>query len=241
MNEIIIDGDIGWWGVDASFVRNELANMSGDVTIKLDSPGGSVTEGIGIYNAIRDYNKGSVTVEVMAVAASIASYFAMAADKVKVCDNSIFMIHNAWMPAVGDHRELRKAADIAEGLTSLIAKSYTQRTGRDDIAYLMDAESYFYGEAIVAEGFADEVIAGSDTMNMAEAIAFAAEHYKATAKAVNDHYKDDDMAAAAKLINMEQPTPSKKVNTGHEGDAVASKIRAMKARLNLKEKELNHG
>ena len=59
MNKLVLDGVVGWEFTAAS-VREALADMSeGDVTIQINSPGGSVVEGVAIYNAIREYARSS--------------------------------------------------------------------------------------------------------------------------------------------------------------------------------------
>jgi len=100
MNEIVIDGVIGGWDVDAKEIVSQLTNMTGDVTIKLNSVGGSVIDGITIYNALKAYDKGEIIVEIGAVAASIASYIALAGDLTTAKSNSVYMIHNAWLMQV---------------------------------------------------------------------------------------------------------------------------------------------
>lgn len=155
-----ISGVVGSWSVDPADVVYEIENSTGDLEIKLDSVGGSAMGGISIANAIREYNKGTVTIVVDSVSASIASYLMMFADKVVVHDNTTVMIHNAWLPAIGDFNALRKSADISEGLSGIIAKAYVSRTGKkeNDIKNLMNEETYYYGADIVANGFADELI-----------------------------------------------------------------------------------
>ena len=86
-------------------------HAGGDVTIHLDSPGGSVTDGLSIYNALMGYD-GKVTVHVDTLSASIASVMMCAADHVIVNSNAKVMIHRAWSVAMGDCREFRQLADI---------------------------------------------------------------------------------------------------------------------------------
>jgi len=240
MNEIIIDGDIAWYDVSAEYVKNALKGMSGDVTVRVNSPGGYVTEGFAIHNAIKDYSRGAVTVEIDGIAASIASYVVMAGDNIVVRENSVMMIHNAWLPAVGDHRALRKTADVAEGLTSIIAAAYIRRTGRDekDVRAMMDEETFFYGPEIVDSGFADSTEDdGAEPMNKIEAMALAQQKFAESVRAANNHWKPDVLEAAAAYL--EQPKPSKKVeDTGTEGGANASKINALKARMIMRAKDL---
>jgi len=164
MSKIVIDEVIGWWPATAFAVRRRLEEAGGaPVDVEIDSPGGSVIEGIAIFNLLRDY-AGEVTVTVSALAASMATYIALAGDRLRVRDNSTWMIHNVWSVIAGDHNELRKQADIQESLTELLARRYAAKTGKslEDVRGLMDAETWLFGPEIVEAGFADEVLDAPD-------------------------------------------------------------------------------
>lgn len=159
--KIIIDGVIGWdiWG---SQIRKELENTNEEIIVEISSPGGSVFDGIEIFNIIRDYSRNinKVTTKIISLAASMASYIALAGDRIIAEDNAIYMIHNVWGLAIGDHRELQKTADIYENLTNLLAKTYSKKTGKalSEIRQLMDNETWLYGNEMVNAGFVDEII-----------------------------------------------------------------------------------
>ena len=177
MKSILVNKRIGdsWWeeGITAKYMRNELEQYDqGDnkVQIVIDSPGGSVWECISIFNVIRNFMRAhkEVTVEtyIQGMAASSASIIALAAkienpdSKIIVEDNSVYMIHNAWSSVMGNHLELEKEAGLLVSIDNLMAKYYTQVSGKEDkeVHSLMDAETFFFGSEIVDAGFADEVI-----------------------------------------------------------------------------------
>lgn len=202
MSKILIYGEIGYWGVTANSVRDQLSQMNGDIVIEIDSPGGSVFEGISIFNAIKEYNKGKVEIVINSIAASIASYIALAGDVIKAHDNSTFMIHNAWTFTYGDGNELRKTASILDGLTSLIAKKYISKTGKsiEEIKNKMDEESYFFGSEILDFGFCDEMISTEDENTKDEYVALSREKFKAACKVASEKYSTDEFVqAVAKL------------------------------------------
>ena len=202
MNEILIFGQISSWDISASTVREQLNSMTGDVTIKIDSPGGSVFEGISIFNAIKEYDKGTVTIVIESMAASIASYIALAGDVIKAHDNSTFMIHNAWTYTFGDGNELRKTADILDGLSSLIAKKYISKTGKtkEIIKESMDKESYYFGNEILDFGFCDEIISTENQNAKDESLALTRESFKACCKTASEKFSTDEFVqAVAKL------------------------------------------
>lgn len=163
MKTIVIDGVIGW-DIFASDIRQQIRDAKGeDLTIEINSPGGMVTEGIAIYNAIKNA-QGEKTTVITGLAASMGSYIALAANKVKAEANAIFMIHNAGMIAMGDHNALRKAADIAEGMSKILASAYVGKTGKDaeEIKAMMDSETFLYGSEIKEAGFADEIVGDAE-------------------------------------------------------------------------------
>lgn len=209
MDEIIIDGVIGGWDVDAKEIVSQLNRASGDITIKLNSVGGSVIDGITIYNAIKAYDKGEVIIEIGAVAASIASYIALAGDLITAKSNSVFMIHNAWLPAVGDFIELRKAADISEGLSSIIANAYVAKTkmGKSDALSLMAKETFYYGSEMQEAGFVDEIINVDGDIDKASAYSVTVESLKACNNAVMEHESLNYEAVAKLLPKEEVETP----------------------------------
>ena len=202
---VTINGVIGGWAVYPEDVVAEIEKETGDFDMFLNSVGGSVMGGVSIANAMRDYNKGKITVIVNAVSASIASYFMMFADTVKVHDNTTVMIHNAWLPAQGDFNQLRKAADISQGLSSIMAKAYVNKSGKslDDVQSSMNKETYYYGDEIVANGYADEVIATESQTTQAEAKALTISSLEACNNAIMQNEKVS-FEAVAKLIPIEE-------------------------------------
>ncbi len=229
--KIEINGDIGW-DITAKEIKQQLETMSGDIEVQINSYGGSVFEGVEIYNALKAYNKGAVNVVIQSIGASIASYIAMAGDTIKAYDNTTLMIHNAWNIAIGDHRELRKSADICESLSNIIAKAYASKTKKslNEIKNLMDEDSYFYGQEMKDNGFVDEIISTDEEKNKDEAYALAVPKIKEVLNKKDERYRGDDLdKLVAKLI----PEPEKVEDN-------TSKLNALRARLNLKERIL-HG
>lgn len=165
--EVLIYGDIGesWWGesVTAKQFVQELDALDVDtLTLRINSPGGSVTEGIAIHNAIRRHKAAKKIVVIDGVAASIASLIAMAGDTVQMSDNAAFMVHAPWGFAMGNSAELREYADLLDFWAEAMSASYARKTGKtkDDIlALLTDGKDHWYTAAEAKDaGFVDEVI-----------------------------------------------------------------------------------
>ena len=153
-----------WWtdsGVTAKSIGNQLNSFGGaDIVVNINSPGGDVFEGLAIYNQLREYT-GHITVRVLGIAASAASFIAMAADEVQIARAGFFMIHNAWTIGAGDRNDFRDIADFLEQIDGTIADMYHIKTGIDatELATMMDKETWITGKTAVENGFADTFLA----------------------------------------------------------------------------------
>jgi ATP-dependent protease ClpP protease subunit len=208
MARIEIDGIVGL-DVLASDVREQLNNAGDEVELLISSPGGSVYEGLAIYNAIRDFrrNGGKVTARVVGLAASMSTYIPLAADTVRIEDNAVWMIHNPRMLAMGDQRDMQKAFDILTGVTSVLSKAYVKKTGKekDEILTMMEEETYLYGEEIIDAGFADELEpAGEGAEDRSEAVAVAKTAVSDMEEKLRQQQSDSELNQAAALLK-EQP------------------------------------
>ena len=154
-------GEDFWTGGGFTAKRMSAALRSigkNDVTVKINSPGGDMFEGIAIYNLLREH-PAKVTIDVMGWAASAASIIAMAGDDIRMGLGTFMMVHNAWGVVVGNRHDMADASTLFEGFDGAIADIYQARTGLDAkaIAKLMDAETFMGASDAVAKGFADSV------------------------------------------------------------------------------------
>lgn len=165
--ELLIYSDIGqdWWGESvaaADFVR-EIAALDVDtITLRLNSYGGSVSDGIAIYNAIKRH-PAKVTTCIDGIAASIASLIAMAGDSVEMAENATLMIHAPWGYVSGNSAELRQYADMLDVWAQAMATSYAAKTGKpvdEMLALLTDGADHWYtAEQALAGNFIDATTA----------------------------------------------------------------------------------
>jgi len=164
-----IDNVIDSWfdGITASQVTEALEGLKDGETLELsiNSPGGDVYEGIAIFNAIREVAKTHpVVVTINGLAASMASYIALAARTVdgnavvKASDNSIFMIHNPYTGMYGDYKKFEKTASYLKQLAGALSGVYqsVSKKSEKDIRALMDETTFFVGNEIFENGFANE-------------------------------------------------------------------------------------
>lgn len=157
--EVSIYDAIGMWGISAKAFVDELKKYSGKkLTVRINSPGGVVTEGLAIFNALKRH-KGGVVVQIDALAASMATYIALAGAPIRMAENAYFMIHNVTGGAWGTPDEMRRAADVAEKMQKGIVAAYVAKTGKsvEEIEEKMDEETWFTAEEALDFGFIDEI------------------------------------------------------------------------------------
>lgn len=166
--DLFIDGEIvsdELYDNDTSAAgfRDSLKQLGDVDTINLhiNSPGGSVFEGIAIYNMLKN-NPAQINVYVDALAASIASVIAMSGDNIFMPSNSMLMIHNPWTMAMGNANDLRKQADELDRIGELSVTTYLDKAGSkldaDTLHQLMDDETWLTAQEAVNYGLATEVI-----------------------------------------------------------------------------------
>jgi ATP-dependent protease ClpP protease subunit len=167
--ELLVYGNIGdsWWDdtVTAKSVVEQLRGFAGTrIAVRINSYGGSVTDGIAIYNELRaQAGKGvTVNVQVDGVAASIASLIAMAGDTVTMPDNTLMMLHAPWGIALGNSAEIREYADVLDTYGKAMATSYARKTGKPASEFeelWSGGKDHWYTAAEAVEfGLADELV-----------------------------------------------------------------------------------
>ncbi|MEM9388660.1 MAG: ClpP-like prohead protease/major capsid protein fusion protein [Pseudomonadota bacterium] len=182
---IDVFGVIGWNITADEFGErlDELGEVD-EIALRINSPGGYVSDGIAMFNLIRQH-KATVSVNIVGMAASMASVIAMVADEgqLGIAEGAQIMIHNAWSWAVGDHRDLRRTANVIEKMTNAIARIYQRRSGRDLAAIrdMMDDETWLFDEEAVTSGFADFTVE-AETEELEAAAALRAKHFESGAR-----------------------------------------------------------
>ncbi len=162
-NELMLYGAIGSYydELDGKRIVEQIGAMTGDITVRVNSPGGDVFDGIAIMNALKKHGeeKGKVTVVVEALAASIASVIAIgAADELVMSEGSYLMIHNPWTIAIGNAAEFEQVAGVLRQLAGTLAGIYARKSGKtkEEMQVLMDAETWIDSAKALELGFADK-------------------------------------------------------------------------------------
>ena len=153
--EVVIYDEIGAWGVDSKSFIEEVKQISTEnILLRINSPGGSVIDGLSIHDAIKRMPQ-NVTAQIEGLAASIASIIALGADQVTMSENSLFMIHNVWGGETGGAKDMRKAADLMDKMGDRLVNIYVGKTGLDEstIRNWMDEETWFTADEALEAGF----------------------------------------------------------------------------------------
>ena len=173
--EIYLYGPIGadWFGdgISAKQFADDLKKLGAVKTIdlRINSDGGSVTDGRAMYSLLVEH-KAEVIVHIDGIAASAASFIAMAGNRIEIGEGSFLMIHNARMMAYGEAEDFERAATVLRTVNETIRETYVARTKQpaDKVKKWMDDETWMTGKEAVANGFADKIV---ENMKVAASVA----------------------------------------------------------------------
>ena len=156
-------GDDWYGGVSAKqFVQDIAALDVGTIHLRINSPGGDVFEARSMATALRQH-KAKVIAHIDGLAASAASFIAMAADEIEIAQGAFIMIHNGWTLAMGDKHVMSSTAALLDKFDESIINDYAARTGKDadQIRAWLDEETWFVDQEAIDNGFADRIAAES--------------------------------------------------------------------------------
>ena len=158
--EVLIYDEIGAYGVSAKGFLAELGALPDDAAIdlRLNSPGGSVFDAVAIHNALGRH-PGTVTVWIDGIAASAASYIAMAGDEIVMPENAFLMIHDPSGLVMGTAAEMREMAATLDKIAASMTRGYAARSGKpeEEIAALLAAETWFSAAEALEVGLATQL------------------------------------------------------------------------------------
>ncbi len=158
--DLSIHDEIGTWGVTAFDFLYELDAHKNATTINLsiNSPGGSVIDGLAIYNALKKH-PARVNANVVALAGSAASFILMAADHATMPENSILFIHKAQGMAQGEADDFREVADIMDMYETMIVNIYMSKANisENEIRDLMAKSTHIKPTDALTYGLIDQV------------------------------------------------------------------------------------
>lgn len=211
--EVFIYGDIGesWWDETVTardFVKEIAALDVEQLTVRINSVGGSVPDGLAIYNALKRH-KASVTIAIDGMAMSIASLIAMAGDTVEMAENALLMIHAPWTYAGGNSADLRETADMLDKWAEAMSTSYAAKTGKPQaemLALLTDGADHYYTAAEAKTlGFVDEVVSAIPVSASAAIPGAALARYPSAAARLTPHVPAAPAASQPKEAQVPDP------------------------------------
>ncbi|MCU1515335.1 MAG: ATP-dependent Clp protease proteolytic subunit [Pseudarthrobacter sp.] len=211
-----------WFGVSASrFVRDLEAMDVETINLRVNSPGGSVFDGVAIMNALRRH-PANVIATVDGLAASAASFIIQAADEVVMGLGTELMIHDASSICWGNASDMVEMAAHLDRISGTIAGIYAERAGGTAETWreAMQAETWYTADEAVKAGLADRVdgkAAEPEATNRFDLSVFAhAGRRNAPAPTVNTSHErrpglslgnGSPLAAAANMVAKTIPTP----------------------------------
>ena len=170
----ILGDSYNWWTgekkeseTSANYVKQVLESnqKASEINVYINSYGGEVKEGLGIYNQLKRH-PASVNVYIDGFACSIASVIAMAGDKVIMGTNALMMIHHASISTYGNAEELRKAANDVEVIDKASCSSYLTKAGdkltEETLNQLLDNQTWLNASQCLEYGLIDEIAGQED-------------------------------------------------------------------------------
>jgi len=227
MKIIKIEGIIGW-EVEIKDVRDQLEEANGeDVTANIASPGGMISEGLLIYNELKNY-QGNVDTHLTGAVASMATYIAMVGKHRTAENNAVFMIHNGSGLAIGDYRVMLKYGAHLDSLTNIIAKEMALKSETElaEIRTAMDETTFYYGDEIKEAGFVHEMVGDEEPEDRAEVVAMAELMIEECQNKVNKPETiKKDMAALATMLDENVSRETKKKTFASELNVIEPKTK----------------
>lgn len=159
------EADAEWFGgVSLQAFSRALRGMSGEVHLRINSPGGDVFAGLAMAQLVREYG-GDVVAHVDGYAASAASLMAVACDRIVMGPGSLMMIHKAWTFEIGNADDMLAAASVLEKIDGQLAAEYAARSGKADAKAFLDMmgnTTWLTPAEAMDLGLCDEIAGGNE-------------------------------------------------------------------------------
>lgn len=149
--------------VVAQFLYLEAADPDKDIHFYINSPGGSITDGMAIYDTMK-YIKADVSTICLGMAASMASFLLAAGAKGKrfVLPNSEVLIHQPLISGgmKGQASDIKIHSDHLTYIKSKMNRMLAEMTGQplEIIERDTDRDNYLTAEQAVEYGLADKIL-----------------------------------------------------------------------------------
>lgn len=176
--EISVLTDIGMWGVSAAeFIRDLKAIKAPTIHMTVNSPGGSVFDAVAMFHALRASGK-QIKVTVLGIAASAASFLALAGDTIVMPEGTMMMLHKPLTGMRGNAEDLREMADVLDKVEASVNTIYLTRWKgtEDELKATLAAETFLSAAECLERGLCDEIAPAAkiearfDVSNLPEAV-----------------------------------------------------------------------
>jgi ATP-dependent Clp endopeptidase proteolytic subunit ClpP len=168
--DVYIYGDIGydWWTGEGNtatrFVRDfkELELKYSRINVHINSVGGTLYDGLPIYNALK-YSPREVHTYIDGCAMSMAAIIALGGSKVHAYRSSILMVHAPNLCTCGNALDLRTAADTLDRFGKTLIAAASAKCGKDEATVTKElfdyADHFFTPDEAQAYGLIDDIVA----------------------------------------------------------------------------------
>lgn len=156
-----------YFGISAEVFKKEISDINAsEITLHINSAGGDVFDARAIATAIKSHSA-RVVAKIDGLAASAATYIALAADEVEIANGAFFMIHKGWTMALGNADELRDTSSLLDKVDQSIMNDYHAKTNidKDELIEMMAKETWFSSDEALDRGFVDRVTDGEAITN----------------------------------------------------------------------------
>lgn len=239
MKSFLIYSEIGgMWGTSSAEVAEFLnQNKDQDVEFRINSPGGSVFEGIAIYNLMKAH-KGSVSVVVDSLCASIATIIALGGDSIKMNLGSVFMIHNPWSMAFGEAEDFRKEADLLDSIKNQLISIYMTKFqgSEEELIQMLDAETWLSDSESIKFGFVDSI---EREVQIAASIKFDLKKYFNTTPKGNNMKEQEEKLDSVETPEVEtEAVESAEQEINSEAQAIEAEVETEEVQAEAVETEI---
>ena len=159
MTDIYLYGEITTY----NNIAEQIKNTADDITLHINSCGGDIFMAISIAHSLRD----NITCVIEGIAGSAATIITSACKNTVICENALFMIHNPLVCLYESYsaEDLDKIKNSLEKIKETVTNIYVKRTGKtaEEIAAMMEAETWFTAQEAVENKFADSIMGAVDT------------------------------------------------------------------------------
>lgn len=233
--EIYILDEIGGQFINAKAIIEQLKKFDDEqvdeIIVYINSPGGSVFEGLTIYNQLAA--RKNVTTIIEGLAASMASVIALAGKKVLMRPSSLLLVHNPWTIAIVDTEEVEKLGQDLDKVRNSILKIYGDKTGmkKEKIKELMNENRFMDADEALKKKFIDEIVKPQDAQN-----------YIRSFVALGSGIKDDNQTKEENKMNkyfiqllIMIGFTAELINKGLKDEEIEAKLKELRAEHKLKE------